>query len=155
MGNVMSDDEIVNFGACFGHLERAAFPSPATTRPEVTVISNVRHNGELVGKLPAGEVEWHFDRMHQMTPNKAAVLHAVEIPPWGGETVYANIAEAYADLPVSTKRRLEGLNAANLYDYDATTRDSRQITRGPRPPFTRCCARCPAAARRRSGCRGS
>jgi taurine dioxygenase len=127
-GDVMSDDEIVNFGACFGNLERAKFPSPVTTRAEVMVISNVRIDGELVGKLPDGEVEWHFDRMHQMTPNKAAVLHAVEIPSWGGETIYANIVQAYADLPESTKRKLEGLNAANLYDYDAATRSSRQLT---------------------------
>lgn len=127
-GNVMSDDEIVNFGACFGNLERAKFPSPVTTRAEVMVISNVRLNGELVGKLPDGEVEWHFDRMHQMTPNKAAVLHAVEIPSWGGETIYANIAQAYADLPAATKRKLDGLTAANLYDYDAASRDTRQLT---------------------------
>lgn len=126
--DVMSDDELVTFGACFGNLERAKFPSPVTTRPEVMVISNVRHNGELVGKLPDGEVEWHFDRMHQPVPNKAAVLHAVEIPSWGGETIYANIARAYADLPEPTKRKLEGLTAANLYDYDAASRDARQLT---------------------------
>jgi taurine dioxygenase len=127
-GNVMSDDELVNFGACFGNLERAKFPSPVTTRPEVMVISNVRQNGELVGKLPDGEVEWHFDRMHQLTPNKAAVLHAVEIPSWGGETIYANIAKAYESLPESTKRKLDTLTAANLYDYDAASRDSRVLT---------------------------
>jgi taurine dioxygenase len=127
-GDVMSDDELVNFGACFGNLERAKFPSAVTTRPEVMVISNVRQNGELVGKLPDGEVEWHFDRMHQTTPNIAAVLHAVEIPSWGGETIYANIARAYESLPEATKRKLEGLTAANLYDYDASSRDSRVLT---------------------------
>jgi taurine dioxygenase len=127
-GDVMSDDELVNFGACFGNLERAKFPSPVTSRPEVMVISNVRHNGELVGKLPDGEVEWHFDRMHQATPNKAAVLHAVEIPSWGGETIYANIARAYADLPAATKQKLAGLRAAHLYDYDAASRATRQLT---------------------------
>lgn len=127
-GDVMSDDEIVNFGNCFGNLERAKFPSAVTTRAEVMVISNVRVDGELVGKLPDGEVEWHFDRMHQAAPNKAAVLHAVEIPTWGGETIYANIARAYSDLPASTKAKLEGLTAANLYDYDAASRDTRQIT---------------------------
>ena len=127
-GDVLSDDELVNFGACFGNLERAKFPSAVTTRSEVMVISNVRQNGELVGKLPDGEVEWHFDRMHQMTPNKAAVLHAVEIPSWGGETIYANMANAYAELPAATQRKLEGLTAAHLYDYDAASRDSRQLT---------------------------
>jgi taurine dioxygenase len=127
-GDVMADDEIVNFGACFGNLERAKFASPMTTRAEVMVISNVRIDGEFVGKLPDGEVEWHFDRMHQATPNKAAVLHAIEIPSWGGETIYANIARAYADLPEATKRKIEGLRAANLYDYDAASRESRQLT---------------------------
>jgi taurine dioxygenase len=127
-GEVLSDDDLVAFGACFGNLERAKFPSPATTRPEVMVISNVRQNGELIGKLPDGEVEWHFDRMHQVMPNKAAVLHAVEIPSWGGETIYANMARAYADLPAATKRRLEHLTAAHLYDYDAASRDTRQLT---------------------------
>ncbi|HEY5348133.1 MAG TPA: TauD/TfdA family dioxygenase [Candidatus Lustribacter sp.] len=127
-GDVMPDDDLVAFGACFGNLERAKFPSAVTTRPEVMVISNVRQNGELVGKLPDGEVEWHFDRMHQRTPNIAAVLHAVEIPSWGGETIYANIARAYESLPAATKRKIEGLTAANLYDYDASSRDSRVLT---------------------------
>jgi taurine dioxygenase len=127
-GDVMPDDDLVAFGACFGNLERAKFPSAATTRAEVMVISNVRQNGELVGKLPDGEVEWHFDRMHQTTPNIAAVLHAVEIPSWGGETIYANIARAYESLPAATKRKIEGLTAANLYDYDASSRASRVLT---------------------------
>ena len=40
----------------------------------------------------------------------------------GGETVFANMYMAYDKLPTSTKRRIDGLQALNIYDYAATGR---------------------------------
>ena len=116
-GPTIGDDDLVRFGECFGPLEPARNPSPLSSRPEVWVISNIRMDGKLVGALPDGEMSFHFDRIHQKQPNKAGVLHAVEIPRKGGDTLFADMCRAYETLPDKTKARLEGLTARNIYEY--------------------------------------
>jgi taurine dioxygenase len=43
------------------------------------------------------------------TPAAGAVLHALEVPPLGGDTLFANMALAWAELPDELKRQVEGL----------------------------------------------
>lgn len=116
----ISEEALVRYAACFGTLTSARMHSPLAQLAEIMVISNIRQDGEPVGSLPDGEVEWHFDRMHQTNPNKAAVLHAIEVTSHGGETVFSNMCKAYENLPVSTKRRIDNLTAFNVFDYAAT-----------------------------------
>ena len=47
----------------------------------------------------------------------ATVLHALEIPDRGGETLFANVCMAYEALDANLKERLEGRRAFNIYDY--------------------------------------
>jgi taurine dioxygenase len=127
-GPLLSDDELVAFGACFGPIEKARKRSPLASRPEIMVISNIRENGETVGALPDGELSWHYDRMHQKIPNKAGVLHAIEIPSQHGETRFANMCLAYETLPAHTKERITGLAALNTYEYGRTQSDHKQLS---------------------------
>jgi taurine dioxygenase len=116
-GSTIGDDDLVRFGECFGPLEPARNQSPLSSRPEVWVVSNIRMDGKLVGALPDGEMSFHFDRIHQKQPNKAGVLHAIEIPSQGGDTLFANMCRAYETLPDKTKQRIECLTARNIYEY--------------------------------------
>jgi alpha-ketoglutarate-dependent taurine dioxygenase len=116
-GSTVGDDDLVRFGECFGPLEPARNQSPLSSRPEVWVISNIRMDGKLLGALPDGEMSFHFDRIHQTQPNKAGVLHAIEIPGQGGDTWFANMCRAYETLPEKTRQRLDGLTARNIYEY--------------------------------------
>ena len=116
-GSTVGDDDLVRFGECFGPLEPARNQSPLSSRPEVWVVSNIRMDGKLVGALPDGEMSFHFDRIHQKQPNKAGVLHAIEIPGQGGDTLFANMCRAYETLPDKTRQRIEGLTARNIYEY--------------------------------------
>ena len=52
-------------------------------RKETMIISNVKQDGAPIGFLADGEIEWHFDKMHQPVPNIAAVLHAGSRSPTG------------------------------------------------------------------------
>lgn len=124
----LSDDSLVNFGRCFGTIENARKQSPLATRPEIMVISNIRQNGEAVGALPDGELSFHYDRVHQQKPNKAGVLHAIEIPSRGGDTCFGNMYAAYEALSPAMQRRLEGLKALNTYEYGTTTPDAKQLS---------------------------
>ena len=60
---------------------------------------------------------WHSDKAHYPVPSLLTMLYAVELPPSGGETEFANMAMAYAALPDAKKRRLEGLRVENDFQY--------------------------------------
>ena len=124
-GQDLTESQQVAFAGCFGVVEMARNKSVAVARPEIMVISNVRQNGELVGRLPDGEIEWHFDKMYYAVPNIAAVLHSVEIPDRGGETSFCDTSLVYDALPKKTKEFLEGLHVSCSYDYEATRPEDR------------------------------
>jgi alpha-ketoglutarate-dependent taurine dioxygenase len=64
---------------------------------------------------------WHTDVTFIDRPPLASVLRAVVIPPYGGDTVWADTAAAYDDLPAELKVLADSLWAthSNLYDYAA------------------------------------
>lgn len=64
---------------------------------------------------------WHTDVTFVPAYPKASVLRGVVIPPLGGDTIWANTATAFADLPEPLARLAEALRAvhSNAYDYTA------------------------------------
>ena len=79
--------------------------------PEVTVVSNVKQQGQAVGILGDGEVVWHSDFSFKERPTAARMLVAMEVPPreLGGSTFFLNCYAAYDALPPATKKRISGL----------------------------------------------
>ena len=59
----------------------------------------------------AAENIWHNDLTWHTTPSFAAVLRAVEIPPVGGDTLWADMGAAYDLLPEELKARIDPLLA--------------------------------------------
>ncbi len=57
------------------------------------------------------ENAWHADATWRVAPPFGAVLHCVECPPVGGDTMWANMALAYERLPDDVKARIDGLYA--------------------------------------------
>jgi len=64
---------------------------------------------------------WHTDVSFVDAYPKLSLLRAVVIPPFGGDTVWANTVAAYEGLPPALKTLAENLWAvhSNLYDYAA------------------------------------
>ena len=60
---------------------------------------------ELVSWLP-----WHFDHAYNNELNRAGVLRAIDIPPEGGLTGFADGIELYRLLSPSLRERIEGSN---------------------------------------------
>ena len=56
---------------------------------------------------------WHSDTAYLEVPPMASMLVAREVPPAGGDTLFANMYLAYETLSVGMKRLLEGLVAVN------------------------------------------
>lgn len=57
------------------------------------------------------ENQWHNDITWHETPSFGAVLRAVEVPPVGGDTLWAEMAAAYDLLPHDIKERIDPLMA--------------------------------------------
>jgi len=109
----LSDPQLLAFSANFGELDPPG-PNPYGEPfnkefPEINVISNVIENGRPIGNLGAGEAVWHADMTYVDVPPKAAVLHALEIPPeGGGDTYFADMYAAYEAMPRELKSAVEG-----------------------------------------------
>lgn len=57
------------------------------------------------------ENSWHTDVTWREAPQKMAVLRCLVCPPVGGDTMWANMGQAYADLPDHVKEKIDGLYA--------------------------------------------
>jgi taurine dioxygenase len=127
----LSEEDQVRFAECFGPPAKIHTKQHMRGHPAVMLISNIRENGELIGALPDGEMQFHTDQCHQERPAKASMLYAIEIPSVGGNTLFANAYAAYETLPAEVKRRIEGRRAINAYDYDnAATKRGSKIAEG-------------------------
>ena len=113
----LSERELAEFSALFGPLERVVrteWASPVV--PEIGLISNLRDGqGNPIGGLGDGELQWHSDQSYMMKPATGAALYAVELPPEGGTTSWLDLAAAYAGLPDRLKRLVEGRHGVFSY----------------------------------------
>jgi taurine dioxygenase len=113
----LSEDELADFSALFGPLERtvrADWASPV--RPEVGLISNLKDaQAKPIGGLGDGEIQWHSDQSYMLNPATGAMLYALELPPEGGATSWVDLSAAYAGLPDRLKRAVEGRRAIFSY----------------------------------------
>ncbi len=56
---------------------------------------------------------WHTDLTFKTNPPFTTILHAVKIPPVGGDTLWLSMSAAYDTLPKGMKSELEGLRAVH------------------------------------------
>ena len=113
----LSEDELANFSARFGPLERTVRTDWASpVRPEVGLISNLKDaQAKPIGGLGDGEIQWHSDQSYMLNPATGAMLYALELPPEGGATSWVDLCGAYARLPDRLKRAVEGKRAVFSY----------------------------------------
>jgi taurine dioxygenase len=105
------------FGTVFQqHNTRFALPDC----PQIHYLSNQDHFPDGRRYIP-GE-GWHTDHSNDTRPPKATVLHAVTLPDEGGDTQFANMAEAYGALGKATQERIDGLFAIHVYQSSHSAR---------------------------------
>jgi taurine dioxygenase len=131
-GQNLSDPQLIAFSKNFGELDPPG-PNPygepfLKDHPELNVISNVVENGKPLGNLGDGEAVWHADMTYVDVPPKAAMLHALEVPPpeAGGNTYFANMFAAYETLPADLKKAVEGRIAV----HDASRNSAGMLRKG-------------------------
>ena len=75
--------------------------------PEITPVIKLEHETVNFGGL------WHSDTTYLETPPMGTMLVAREVPPHGGDTLFANMYLAYESLSPGLRRLLDGLVAVN------------------------------------------
>jgi alpha-ketoglutarate-dependent taurine dioxygenase len=60
---------------------------------------------------------WHHDVTWRPKPSIAAILHAIDVPPIGGDTLFADMYAAYDSLDDQTKSEIEHLDAVHDFTH--------------------------------------
>jgi alpha-ketoglutarate-dependent taurine dioxygenase len=121
----LSREQQYTFTANFGEIERHVERNPQSKRYAVAhVISNLDSEGNPVDRSssPVSNYRWHTDKAYYPVPPMLTALYAVEMPPQGGDTEFANTEMGYAALPQETKRRIAGLRV--VFYWGASRRAS-------------------------------
>ena len=94
-------------GARFGDLGYYPFIEGLAEEPHVFALVKEANETRNFGE------GWHSDTTYSELPPKATGLYAVEVPPYGGDTMFANMYLAYETLSDGMKAFLAPLRAVN------------------------------------------
>jgi taurine dioxygenase len=105
----LSDDQMYRFAGYFGR----PIPEPAIPNPPPDAQA-VAENDLLPAKQTTSV--WHSDTTFVPEPPQATVLRAVQLPPVGGDTLWASMYVAYEALSAPMRSFLDGLSAVHTSD---------------------------------------
>lgn len=98
-------DDLVALGRRFGDLHVNPFVAGLEGHPEIMQIrSEENETARFAGR-------WHSDITWDRRPSMGSLLHARTIPPYGGDTLFANMYLAWDALSPTMQRLLDGLRA--------------------------------------------
>ena len=141
----LTKPEQITFSLQFGNLEQHTLRNHgAADEPFVHIVSNLAPDRKPTGKVASAL--WHTDKSRCPHPSLTTSLHAERLPPYGGDTVFANMQAAYAARPDAEKQALDGVNIVHSSELsrenvsrvmsEEEKRDAPQNlwTAGPQPP---------------------
>jgi taurine dioxygenase len=106
-------DGHVAFGARFGEVTTAhpTLPARFPDRPEILVLEAEPHSDDPGDSIL--EHRWHSDVTYVEAPPMGSILRAVQVPPYGADTEWTNLAAAYASLSEPLRSMIDGLHAVH------------------------------------------
>ena len=128
-GQKLDDPAFLTFARLFGELDRApihAGKDVADHHPEITVMSNIKINGQSIGNLGHYEAVWHTDMSYNERTPIGSALYAIEVPPVGGNTGFANMYQAFDTLPAELKREIMGKTCR----HDSSRNSAGELRKG-------------------------
>jgi alpha-ketoglutarate-dependent taurine dioxygenase len=112
-GQALDYDHLVTFGRTLGDL---TLGHPIYGGPEgQPYLREMDSRGEGTRAN-----HWHADFTYMVNPPAFAVLHNVVCPPFGGDTIWANTAVAYQELPAELRALADTLRVIHCNDSDFT-----------------------------------
>lgn len=106
-GQSLTPERLVAFARRFGEIGYYPFVEGMEGHPEVVEVVKKEDETINFGGL------WHTDTSYLERPPLGSVLYAGEVPPVGGDTLFANMYLAYESLSDGMKSLLAGLRGVN------------------------------------------
>ena len=99
----LTDDEFERFALYFGEFGHDPFFRPVPGREHIAAIRREAHDTG-----PVFAEQFHSDWSFQAEPPAATFLYSLEVPPVGGDTLFANQHLAYERMPAEMRQKFEG-----------------------------------------------
>ena len=127
-GQKLTPARQIEIARAFGEPDHYPFLEGLEGYPEITPVLKREDEARNFGGI------WHTDTIYQPSPPMATMLYALELPPVGGDTLFANQYLAYEQLSEGMKKTLEGLRLVSRSDNKDTaeTRAARVKESGVR-----------------------
>ena len=131
----LTTEQHIQFSRHFGPLFGAPGETPLQEtvsrylhpdHPEIYRVSNQVENGKPKGRAGAGTY-WHSDVSFKQRPASASIMHAIEIPDIGGDTLFCNMTAAYEALSGAMKEMLAPLHAHHDFAQTAATQFAKPV----------------------------
>lgn len=106
----ITTEQHLAFARQFGDLEVHPFAPHKPGFPEVLAIT---HDDKSKGR----ENTWHSDVTWRLEPSLGSILRAIEVPPVGGDTLFADMYAAYDGLKDAVKARIDGAMAVHDFTH--------------------------------------
>jgi len=103
----LTPEEHIAFAQRFGDIDINRFFTPVDGHPE---IAQVLKEPDQTANIGGG---WHTDHSYDQAPARGSILYAREIPPIGGDTLFAGMGAAYDALSQPIKDMLGPLRAVH------------------------------------------
>src|SRR5260221_4419464 len=136
-GQALTIPEFLAYSRRFGRVKphrvrRTRHPD----HPELTVmgIGTKKADGQIDKTIYDRGGGWHTDSPWDTEICKGTQLYGIEIPSYGGDTLFASMYEAYDTLPEALKKRIEGLKAEHVYGGGSRRGDEAPGPHGRHPP---------------------
>lgn len=100
-------DQLERFTDELGGRDTTPYVTPVEDRP--FVIRVIKEPGDTLNFANA----WHSDVSYLAQPHAYTVLAATDVPPYGGDTLWANQVLAFATLPEALRQRLVTMQAVH------------------------------------------
>ncbi|KAG5929979.1 hypothetical protein E4U42_003633 [Claviceps africana] len=107
--------DVVDYCRYFGRLFLHSHSGSPKGHPEIHVVHSRAGNtlSPDFFALHTHSMAWHSDNSFDVQPPGVTFLYALEVPPDGGDTVFADAERAYERLSPAFRSRLDGLQAVH------------------------------------------
>jgi len=113
-GQSLNPAEQIAFSEQFGPLERHTLRNRGAAHPLLHTVTNLGPDGKPAGRV-ANQL-WHSDKSFRPEPCSATILHAVTLPPGGGDTCFADMYGAYEALSDAEKAELADVRVVHSWE---------------------------------------
>jgi taurine dioxygenase len=103
----LTPERLIGFGRRFGELQVHDFVAGMNAHPEIIEVRKEEDERRNFGGV------WHTDVSYLEKPALGSVLYALEVPAYGGDTLFSNQYLAYETLSEGMKSMLGGLQAVH------------------------------------------